>query len=175
MKMVDGLGGDCCLISKAPTRTQWAQRVLASFLQAQLLWEGISTEYQQTLTLIFSLILFLMFGKNRGNSTFYSFTYTLGNILLFFCLTASSSLTVSQKNTHWGDLTGSSCRPISNTPRHEVTPHHIPSQIIGCWSLAARRGCHPRLTMPLEPLVANAKLPALANGFTWTCLLLAHT
>lgn len=28
--------------------------------------------------------------------------------------------------------------------------------------------------MPLEPLVADAKLPVPANGFTWTCLLLAH-
>ena len=28
--------------------------------------------------------------------------------------------------------------------------------------------------MPLEPLVADAKLPAPANGFTWAGLLLAH-
>ena len=63
---------------------------------------------------------------------------------------------------------------MSSTLRPEVIPRHIPSQIIGCRPLAARRGCHLRLTMPLEPLVADAKLPVPANRFTWTCLLLAH-
>ena len=38
-EMVDGLGGDCCLIDKASTEHNKAQKVLASFLQTQSLWK----------------------------------------------------------------------------------------------------------------------------------------
>lgn len=51
-----------------------------------------------------------------------------------------------------------------------MIPHHILSRFIGCWPLAARRGRRLRLTTPLEPLAADAKLPIPANDLARTWL-----